>query len=89
MKNVRYLGSFKKDYKHILRRHYEIKKLDDIILHLRLDEPLSITNRPHLLLGDWRGYWECHVIPDWLLIYKNNENELVLARTGTHSDIFG
>ncbi|MGD0023228.1 MAG: type II toxin-antitoxin system YafQ family toxin [Xanthobacteraceae bacterium] len=44
--------------------------------------------RPHPLKGDWKGYWECHISPDWLLIYKVTDEEVLLARTGTHADLF-
>jgi mRNA interferase YafQ len=46
------------------------------------------ATRPHPLRGEWKGYWECHVAPDWLLIYKVSEDEVALARTGTHADLF-
>jgi mRNA interferase YafQ len=55
---------------------------------LRLGTPLPASARPHPLKGEWEGYWECHVAPDWLLIYKHSDIELMLARTGTHSDLF-
>ena len=88
MKQVRYLRSFRKDFKRIERRHYRIEKLGKIIDLLRNEEPLPISNRPHLLQGDWKGYWECYIAPDWLLIYKLTNDELVLAGTGTHADLF-
>lgn len=44
--------------------------------------------RPHQLKGEWKGFWECHIGPDWLLIYKPTADEILLARTGTHSDLF-
>jgi len=47
-----------------------------------------VSTRSHPLKGEWKGHWECHIAPDWLLIYKLSENEVVLARTGTHSDLF-
>ena len=88
MRHVRYVGSFRNDYKRIERRRYRIEKLGRMIDLLRNDEPLPPSNRPHLLKGSWRGYWECHIGPDWLLIYKLENDELVLAGTGTHADLF-
>jgi mRNA interferase YafQ len=49
---------------------------------------LPASNRPHRLKGEWKGYSECHVGPDWLLIYKVTDDEVRLARTGTHADLF-
>ena len=51
--------------------------------------PLPIRNRDHLLFGEWRGCKECHIEPDWLLIYETNEEELFLHRTGSHAELFG
>jgi mRNA interferase YafQ len=55
---------------------------------LRQETPLPAAARAHPLKGEWMGYWECHVAPDWLLIYKSAADELFLARTGTHADLF-
>jgi mRNA interferase YafQ len=55
---------------------------------LREGRSLPAPVRPHPLKGEWKGHWECHITPDWLLIYKFSESEVVLARTGTHSDLF-
>ena len=56
-----------------------------------MGEPLPDKNRDHDLSGDWVGHRECHILPDWLLIYRIEDNVLVLtlARTGSHSDLFG
>jgi mRNA interferase YafQ len=51
--------------------------------------PLPAANRDHQLKGDWRGCRDCHIGPDWLLIYRDNGDEIELVRTGTHADIFG
>jgi mRNA interferase YafQ len=79
---------FRKDRKRVQRRGYSVAKLAAIIAKLQLDEPLSASNRPHPLKGEWKGYWECHIEPDWLLIYKVTDDEVRLARTGTHADLF-
>jgi len=49
---------------------------------------LAASNREHPLQVEWKGYWDCHIEPDWVLLYKLTEDELRLARTGTHSDLF-
>ena len=82
---------FKKDYKLALRRHLNIALLDDIIRMLARGEPLPEKHRDHALTGSWAGHRECHILPDWLLIYRIDGGVLVLtlARTGSHSDLFG
>ena len=82
---------FKKDYKLAMKRGLEIELLDDIIRILARGEPLPEKNRDHTLTGNWAGYRECHIQNDWLLIYRieNGILMLTLARTGSHSDLFG
>lgn len=83
--------AFKKDYKLAMKRHMDIELLDNVIRTLSRGEPLPAKNKDHALTGDWAGHRECHVLPDWLLIYRVEDNVLVLtlARTGSHSDLFG
>ena len=64
-------------------------KLKAVILLLLDDKPLEPRHRDHALKGDWVGYRDLHIEPDWLLLYRLTETELMLARTGTHSDLFG
>ena len=82
---------FKKDYKLAIKRHLDIDLLDDIIRALSRGEALPEKNKDHELSGNWVGHRECHVQPDWLLVYRIDNDILVLtlARTGMHSDIFG
>ena len=82
---------FKKDYKLAMKRNMDMDLLDDIIRKLARGETLPDKNKDHDLSGDWVGHRECHILPDWLLIYKIDESVLVLTltRTGTHSDLFG
>ncbi len=84
-------SQFKKDYKLAIKRHLEIELLDDIIGKLAEGRALSNKNKDHALTGNWSGYRECHIKSDWLLIYKIENNLLILTlvRTGTHSDLFG
>jgi mRNA interferase YafQ len=88
MKSLRQSGAFKKDLKRLLRRGYDLSRLDAILQALQKNESLPATARPHPLKGDWKGYWDCHVASDWILIYKVTDDEVRLARTGTHADLF-
>ena len=88
MKDLAARNSFKKDLKRIAKRGYDRALLDAVIDMLRRGTPLPEARRDHLLKGDWKGWRECHVEPDWLLIYKTTDEEVLLARTGTHADLF-
>lgn len=88
MKALRFAGAFRKDLKRVTRRGYDLGALEAMIDTLRAEKSLPAANRVHQLRGDWTGYWDCHIRPDWLLIYKVTEEEVLLARTGTHADIF-
>lgn len=89
MLDVRYSTKFKKDFKACLKRGYKMPLLQQAIDTLRIPAPLPQKNKDHNLSGNFSGYRECHIEPDWLLIYRQEENELLLYRTGTHSDLFG
>jgi mRNA interferase YafQ len=80
--------AFKKDLKRVKKRNKDMKKLREVIYKLANGESLSVKYRPHQLTGNWKPKWECHIEPDWLLIYEIMNDELRLARTGTHSDLF-
>lgn len=82
---------FKKDYKIILKRGYDKRLLQEVITILSNGEELPPKFRDHPLSGNFASYRECHITPDWLLIYKIQEDLLILAltRTGSHSDLFG
>ena len=88
---VRWTTQFKKDYKSALKRRLDIDLLDDIIRALSKGETLPKKNKDHALSGDWDGHRECHILPNWLLIYRVENDVLVLTlvRPGTHSDLFG
>ena len=87
---VNWTSQFKKDYKLAQRRHRDIAKLDGIISLLADGKPLPPANRDHALSNNWANHRECHIAPDWLLIYqvKNDVLVLELTRTGSHSDLF-
>jgi mRNA interferase YafQ len=88
MLTLRRISQFKKDYKRCIKRRYEIVKLRTVIELLTNDKKLDARYRDHSLLGEYRDCRESHIEPDWLLIYKLTENELILIRTGTHTDLF-
>ena len=81
---------FKRDLKTIQKRGYNLEQLKDIIQLLANGQKLPLKNRDHALLGNYFNCRECHIAPDWLLIYEIVENDLLLylTRTGTHSDLF-
>jgi len=89
MLNVRYSSAFKKDFKACVKRGCKMSLLQAVINTLRIPSTLPANNRDHQLTGNYSGYRECHIEPDWLLIYKLAGNELQLYRTGTHTDLFG
>lgn len=89
MLNVRYSTKFKKDFKACVKRGYNMALLQRIIDTLRIPDVLPAKNVDHNLSGDFTGYRECHIAPDWLLIYSQNQEELLLYRTGSHADLFG
>ncbi len=88
MLNVRQMNSFKRDLKRLRKSQLDLPKLDNVVGVLALKQPLEPRNKDHSLVGNWKGYRECHVAPDWLLIYVIVNDELWLVRTGTHSDLF-
>lgn len=81
-------GRFKRDLKICQKRGYDLHLLESVIDILRIPDQLPIQNKDHFLKGDYSGHKECHIAPDWLLIYEIYEDELYLDRTGTHSDLF-
>ena len=90
MLTIRYSARFRKDYKAIKKRGYDTRLLETVLDMLCAKQPLPPKYRDHELAGNYKGHRECHITPDWLLIYKVKDNELLLelTRTGTHSDLF-
>lgn len=88
---ITWTSHFKKDYKLAIKRNMDINLLDEIIKKLANGETLPRQYNDHPLGGNWKGYRECHILPDWLLIYRYDEDVLVLtlSRAGSHSDLFG
>jgi mRNA interferase YafQ len=81
-------SKFKKDLKTAEKRGYNLDLLTDIIIRLVNNEKLEEKHNDHALQGEYKGCRECHITPDWLLIYKIEDKVLKLARTGTHSELF-
>jgi mRNA interferase YafQ len=86
--NLAQTKQFKKDVKRMRKRGKDLEKIKPVIDQLVAGEPLPAKHRDHKLGGNWIGRRDCHIEPDWILIYKLTEDELLLERTGTHSDLF-
>lgn len=91
MLNLVTTGQFRKDYKRIKKRGYNIQLLEEVIDTLLAEKKLEVHYRDHALTGCYSGFRECHILPDWLFIYAINQGTLILtaSRTGSHSDLFG
>jgi mRNA interferase YafQ len=85
-----YTGAFKKDYKLIISRGYDISLLEKVIKTLLEKGELPKEYKPHPLISNYKGFMECHIKNNWLLIWKINPSEktIIFTRTGTHSDLF-
>ena len=79
---------FKRDYRRAMDRGLAIEKLDAVMLALLHERALAARLRDHPLRGGYRGRRECHIAPDWLLVYKIEENAIIFERTGSHADLF-
>jgi mRNA interferase YafQ len=90
MYSIDYSKRFKKDMKRCQKRGLNLQLILDAIALLRTTGMLPAQYRPHKLSGDKNGQWECHIEPDWLMIWNQNDTELTLLflQTGTHSDLF-
>jgi len=85
---IRPTSRFKKDLKKAVRQGRNIEKLKNTLEKLATPEPLPVEFKDHKLKGEWRDFRECHVEPDWLLIYTISDFELRPARLGSHSELF-
>ena len=90
MYDLEYSGQFKKDLKLMNKRGVNLNDLRKVLDYLIIEGQVPISYKPHILSGKYIGVWECHINPDWLLVYDiNNSIKLVrLVRTGSHSDLF-
>lgn len=88
-RQVRQSTQFKRDIKRLTRQGAELAKLESVVIRLVAELPLEERHHDHALTGNWRGYRDCHIEPDWLLIYRLVDDELQLTRTGSHAELFG
>ena len=90
MLTIKRTSQFKKDFKRIIKQGFDIQPLIEVIDKLSKEETLDEKFCDHSLKGKWLGFRECHIKPDWLLIYLIDKGELILtlSRTGSHSDLF-
>ena len=87
IRTLRRTSQFKRDYKQCIRRHYDMKLIDDVMRDLALGKQLDPKYHDHKLIGDYKGARDCHILNDWILIYNLTGTEVRLLRTGTHSDL--
>ena len=87
---VKYTARFQKDYKNLVKRKLDVSKVHEVIEILASGNVLPVKYHDHALSGDYQGARECHIRPDWLLIYSISNEKLILElmRTGSHSDLF-
>jgi len=85
---IYYTNQFKRDYKRVKKQHKDLTKLRTFIDKLVAEEPLEVKYKDHPLAGKWKGFRDCHLEPDWLLIYRSSEDTLIFERTGSHSELF-
>ena len=90
MLTIKRTSCFKDDLKRCIKRHYPIEELEYVVDTLAAESQLDEKYHDHPLSGNWAGYRECHIRPDWLLIYGIDDNKLILSltRTGTHAELF-
>lgn len=85
---LHYTTQFKKDYKKAKKQNKDLSKSKLVIEKLLDQQTLEPKYKDHHLTGNWKGHRDCHIEPDWILIYQLNDNALILERTGTHSELF-
>lgn len=89
MRQIIQTNQFKRDYKKIAGSgRYSVDDILAVVDILAHDKPLPDKYRDHVLVGEWKGCRECHIRPDWLLIYLKENNDLILVRMGSHSELF-
>jgi len=88
VKTIFETSQFRKDLKKLKKRGKDIQKLKEVVRQIAIGEMLDTRHRDHALIGSRGGSRDCHAEPDWLLIYRKDEDSLYLERSGTHSDLF-
>jgi len=86
---IRQSTKFRRDVKRLQRQRKDLSRLEIMIKVLVVQEAPDDQYRDHALIGNWKGFRECHIQPDWLLIYRTEDEELQLVRTGSHAELFG
>jgi mRNA interferase YafQ len=89
MRRLKTTKRFERDLKRVKKRGKHLGKLWSVVDCLVSNEPLEAKHRAHSLSGEWQSFRECHIEPDWLLIWREIEDQIILVRTGSHSDLFG
>jgi mRNA interferase YafQ len=80
--------AFERDLKRLRKRGVDLEPLWVVVEIIRLGHRLDVRLRDHVLTGDWKGFRDCHIQPDWVMIYSVDDEAVYLTRTGTHSDLF-
>ena len=90
MLELKTTSRFRKEYRNLSKRGYDMSKLNEVLVKLQNEEQLDEKYQDHPLTGGWKGYRDCHIESDWVLIYKIDKGKLILtaSRTGSHSDLF-
>jgi mRNA interferase YafQ len=88
VKEIKATNQFVRDLKLARKRRKNLRKIEAVIDTLARGDRLPPKHRPHRLQGEMRGFWECHVEPDWLLIWEDSDRRITLIRNGTHADLF-
>lgn len=88
MLKISFRNQLKKELKQQEKRGKDLKKFLEVVEKLAHEKPLEPKHKNHRLVGNFKGRWECHIEPDWLLVYFKTNEEIIFERTGTHSDLF-
>lgn len=86
--NLIYTSQFKKDFKRVSSQGKDLSKLEVVIETLLIREKLDQKYKDHSLIGKWKNHRDCHLEPDWVLIYRLTQDSLILERTGSHNELF-
>ena len=86
--HIVFTNQFKRDYKKALKQNKNMEKLDDIIEGIASHKKLEAKHKQHILKGEYDGFQECHITPDWLLIWQIEGDSVYLTRLGSHSELF-
>ncbi len=85
---LRTTSAFERDLRRVRKQGNNLDKLEAVVDALQAGSRLPARCRPHALRGNWAGHWDCNIEPDWLLLYRITERELILVRTGSHAELF-